>query len=88
MIKGQYQCPFEKHLDIVEIGLLRELTAMKLHQFNGFVLYTQRFTEIDACDSFNITETQTPTVIFCPLFFEGILRYISYLTIHYVKKIN
>ena len=39
---------------------------MKLCQFNGFVFSTQRFIEIDACDSFDVIETQAPSVICCP----------------------
>ena len=44
---------------------------MKLCQFNGLVLFTQRFTEFDACDSFEVTETQTSSVICCPPVLNG-----------------
>ena len=37
-----------------------------MRQFNGLVLSTERFTEIGACDSFDVTETQAPSVICCP----------------------
>ena len=65
---------WEEHFGKVESSLFYKLTAMKLRQFNGLVLSTQRFTEIDAWDSFGVTETQTPTDICCPNVLNGIVN--------------
>ena len=57
---------WEEHFDKVESDLFFKFAAMKLRRFNGLGLSTQRFTEIDAYDSFDVTETQTSSVICCP----------------------
>ena len=50
---------WEEYFDKVEIGIFCTFAAMmKLRQFNGLALSTQRVTEIDACGSFDVTETQ------------------------------
>ena len=50
--------PFNKK----ESSLFYKFTAMKLLQFSRLVLSTQIFIEIDAYDSFDVTETQTSSV--------------------------
>ena len=35
------------------------------------MLSTERFTEIDSCSSFVVTETQKPSVLFCPSALNG-----------------
>ena len=55
------------------------------------MLSTERFTKIDACNSFHITndllqKLRHLVLFFVPLFLMGMSTYIPYVIIHYVKK--
>ena len=62
---------WEEHYNKVQNGMFYKFTDVKLRHFQGPVLSTQRFTEIEDIESFDVKEILPSTIICCPNILNG-----------------